>query len=147
MTDSNHPTDHDPSASQPTDESQAGQSAAVDEDHWGDDQHQQPATAARGAPAATQASARQNSTGRLPDEHRVVRLLTWGALGISCVVGIVALIQFYSHATATIATVVTTEYESLFLAGFNLIVLLAAGIAVSLLVRELTDGGAPTAGE
>lgn len=98
-------------------------------------------------PAAGQPD-RQHSVGRnsgregsLPDEQRVIRGLTWGALGIACVVAIGALHQFYFNAAAAIETFVATEYESLFLAGFNLIVLFVAGVVISLLVRELAAGG------
>lgn len=83
--------------------------------------------------------------GRLDTDRDVIRWLAWGGLATACLVAFVALWQFYSHATSAIATFVATEYESLFLAGFNLAVLLAAGIVISLLVRELADedGGSP----
>lgn len=72
--------------------------------------------------------------GRFTDD--VVGMLEWGALIVSGLVALVAFWRFYASTTDAIATFVDPEYEPLFQAGFNLIVLFAAGVAISVLVRR-----------
>jgi len=59
------------------------------------------------------------------------------ALLVLSVLAVVALFQFYTSANAAIGEWIGREFRSLFRAAFNLLVLLAAGIGISLVVREL----------
>lgn len=96
-----------------------------------------------GSPSRTNQSAEDSGFG--PDVD-VIRLLKWGGLGAACLIAGSAYVRFHANATSAIATFAAPEYESLFLAGFNLAVLLAAGVVISLLVRELAgsdDGSMP----
>jgi succinate dehydrogenase hydrophobic anchor subunit len=73
------------------------------------------------------------------DDGRDVReLLLRGTLLVLGVLAVVALFQFYTSANAAIGEWIGREFRSLFRAAFNLLVLLAAGIGISLVVRELT---------
>ena len=68
------------------------------------------------------------------------RMLTygqWAAFALLLLVALIATIRFYFAASATIDTFVTHRYEPLFMAGFNLVVLLACGLGLSALVRRL----------
>lgn len=69
----------------------------------------------------------------------VRNLILRGALVVLGFVAVVALFQFYTSAVAVINEWVGREYRALFRAAFNLVVLLAAGIGISVVVRELTD--------
>lgn len=84
----------------------------------------------------------EESTAEPADEDRDIRtLLLQGALLVLGAVAVVALFQFYISAIAVINEWIAREYRALFRAVFNLVVLLAAGIGISLLVRELNDSG------
>ncbi len=73
------------------------------------------------------------------DDGRDVRtLLLKGALVVLGLLAVVALFQFYTSALSAIDQWIGREYRALFRAAFNLVVLLAAGIGISLVVRELT---------
>ncbi|MFC7027984.1 hypothetical protein ACFQJ5_10905 [Halomicroarcula sp. GCM10025324] len=61
----------------------------------------------------------------------------WAAFAILVLVALVATFQFYFAASAAISEFVTRRYRPLFRAGFNLLVLLASGLGISLLVRRL----------
>lgn len=61
----------------------------------------------------------------------------WIGIGLCVIVALATLEEFYAHATAAIERLVTPEYADLFLAGFNLLLLLLIGLAASLLVRQL----------
>lgn len=60
-----------------------------------------------------------------------------GALVVLVLLAVVALSQFYMSALDVIRTFVADQYRSLFNAAFNLVVLLAAGIGISVVVREM----------
>jgi hypothetical protein len=60
-----------------------------------------------------------------------------GALVVLVLLAIVALFQFYTSALNVIRTFVAPRYRSLFNAIFNLGVLLAAGIGISFVIREM----------
>lgn len=72
------------------------------------------------------------------DGRDVRDLLLRGALLVLSVLAVVALFQFYTSANAAIGEWIGPEFRSLFRAAFNLLVLLATGIGISLVVRELT---------
>ncbi|MDH5019591.1 hypothetical protein [Halobacterium rubrum] len=86
----------------------------------------------------------RGGAGRARDDAGDVRdLILRGALVVLGFVALVAFFQFYTSAVAVIDEWVGREYRALFRAAFNLVVLLAAGIGISVVVRELTgsDGG------
>lgn len=78
----------------------------------------------------------EDSGGALEDAARAV---AWVGLGVSTLTAIVATYLFYAHASSAIATMVPPEQTDLFLAGFNLAVLLVAVAAVLVLVRRLAS--------
>lgn len=67
------------------------------------------------------------------------RVAAWIGLGISILVGVVALFHFYRHAVGTIFALVPEAYQDPFLAGFHLAMLLVAGAAALVLVRTLRE--------
>ena len=88
-----------------------------------DDQHE-------ATPAATDAG---------PDmQTRMIQYAQWAAFALLLLVALVATARLYFAASATIDTFVTRRYRPLFMAGFNLAVLLGCGIGLSVLVRRLT---------
>ena len=82
-------------------------------------------------------SASDSATGLDPRSATVRRYLAWTALGVCSLVAIFALIQFYGSVVDAIELWVDPKYQPLMGAAFNLAVLLASLIGVSLLVREL----------
>ncbi|ODR81982.1 hypothetical protein BG842_10920 [Haladaptatus sp. W1] len=60
-----------------------------------------------------------------------------GGIAVLVLLAVVALFQFYMSALDVIRTFVADQYRSLFNAVFNLVVLLAAGIGISVVVREM----------
>ncbi|WP_276272008.1 hypothetical protein [Haloarcula litorea] len=83
-------------------------------------------------------AAEDDATGGADDDRSVAEYVQWVALGVLVLVAVVATFQLYFAASAAIETFVTRRYRPLFVAGFNLAVLLACGIGVSALVRRLT---------
>lgn len=61
----------------------------------------------------------------------------WAAFAILVLVALIATLQFYFSASAAIDTFVTSRYRPLFTAAFNLVVVLACGLGISVLVRRL----------
>ncbi|MCD2203439.1 hypothetical protein [Halobacterium sp. KA-6] len=72
------------------------------------------------------------------DGRNVRDLLLRGTLLVLGVLAVVALFQFYTSANAAIGQWIGPDFRSLFRAVFNLVVLLAAGLGISLVVRELS---------
>ncbi|MFC6865098.1 hypothetical protein ACFQGE_16745 [Halomicroarcula sp. GCM10025817] len=71
-------------------------------------------------------------------EDRSIRTYAmWAAFAILVLVALVATFQFYFAASAAITEFVTRRYRPLFRAGFNLVIVLACGLGISLLVRRL----------
>ncbi|SEW27358.1 hypothetical protein [Halobacterium jilantaiense] len=87
-------------------------------------------------------SGRRTADSARDDRSDVRDLILRGALVVLGFVAVVALVQFYTSAVAVINEWVGREYRALFRAAFNLVVLLAAGIGISAVVRELTGGDA-----
>jgi len=104
-----------------------------------------PPTAETDTEDGSDGSARRTASNAHEDGSDVRDLILRGALVILGLVAVVALVQFYTSAVAVIDEWVGREYRALFRAAFNLVVLLAAGIGISAVVRELTgdDGDAP----
>lgn len=63
----------------------------------------------------------------------------WGVLLVLALLSAIATLQFYSNVSRAIDIWVAREYVPLFQAGFNLIILLAAIVGISLLVRRLSE--------
>lgn len=72
-----------------------------------------------------------------PDGLASREYLLKGALVVLVLIAVFALFQFYTSMVATINEWVAPEFRPVFRAAFNLVVLLAAGIGISLTVREL----------
>ncbi|QSW99931.1 hypothetical protein [Haloterrigena alkaliphila] len=88
-------------------------------------------------PSATAGTTTDSGGGLDPQSETVRRYLAWAALGICSILAVFALIQFYGSVTAAIDLWVAPKYQPLMGAAFNLAVLLASLIGVSLVVREL----------
>lgn len=74
-------------------------------------------------------------------ERDTRELLLRGALVVLGLIAALALVQLYGSIGAVINEWVAREYRPLFRAALNLVVLLGAGIGISLVVRELTADG------
>ena len=74
---------------------------------------------------------------RSPDAGDFVEKLYWAGLGVAVLFGAFALFRFYASVSAAIDLWVAPEVEPILQAAFHLVVLLAAGIVGSLLVRRL----------
>jgi hypothetical protein len=88
-------------------------------------------------PSETQA-AEDSPESDTDTSHRMVRYAQWAAFAFLLLVALLATLRLYFAMSATIDTFVTRRYRPLFMAGFNLAVLLGCGIGLSALVRRLT---------
>ncbi|MBX0294229.1 hypothetical protein [Haloarcula nitratireducens] len=84
-------------------------------------------------PSSDAKDADDNDAGRSAVEY-----LEWGALTVLALVALVATFRLYFSVSAAVDTFVTRRYRPLFMAGFNLVVLLACGIGLSTVVRRLS---------
>ncbi len=73
-----------------------------------------------------------------PQSSTVRRYLAWGTLAVCSLLALFALVQFYGSMTAAIDLWVEPRHQPLMRAAFNLVVLLASLVGVSLVVRELS---------
>ena len=87
----------------------------------------------------TDADASTADRNRTRSGRDVVEYVQWGTLVVLVGLSVVALLQFYSSASAAIATWVAPAYEPAFQAAFNLVVLLVCAAGISVLARELRD--------
>jgi hypothetical protein len=62
----------------------------------------------------------------------------WAVFIVLVVLAIVATFQFYTNASRAIRIWAAHDWEPLFLMAFNLLMLLASGLGVSILARRLT---------
>lgn len=69
--------------------------------------------------------------------YAAVEYLQFAAIGVLVLVALVATFRLYFSVSAAVDTFVTRRYRPLFMAGFNLVVLLGCGIGLSALVRRL----------
>jgi len=76
-------------------------------------------------------------TDRLANRDAVTYLY-WAALAMLGLLAAIALVQFYLSASRAVSVWVNREYRPVFQAMFNLVVLLGAGVGVSLVLRRLT---------
>lgn len=72
---------------------------------------------------------------------RFKRYVDYAVLAGLLLLAFVAVVQFYFAASSAIGTWVTYEYRAPFRAAFNLVVLLLAGLGVSLQLRRLGGDG------
>lgn len=72
------------------------------------------------------------------DTETIRRYLAWGALVVCSLLAVYALVQFYGSVGDAIGLWVDPRYQPLIRAAFNLAVLLASLIGVSLVLRELS---------
>lgn len=68
----------------------------------------------------------------------LVRYLHWALFAILILVVLVATFRFYFAASNAVNELVSDRFRPLFQAGFNLAVILAAGVGLSVLVRRMT---------
>lgn len=80
----------------------------------------------------------RDATDESTDDSALGRNLYRAGLGLFVLLAVVAVIQLYASANATINTFVTREYRSLFRMAFNLAVLLVSGAGISWCVRALS---------
>ena len=78
------------------------------------------------------------SSGDGDTAERMLRYAQWTAFALLALVALIATIRLYFAVSATVDTFVTRRYRPLFMAGFNLAVLLSCGLGLSALVRRLT---------
>ncbi|WP_018258648.1 hypothetical protein [Halomicrobium katesii] len=70
--------------------------------------------------------------------QRVIDALQWAAFAMLILVALIATLQFYFAASNAIRNFVTPDYRPLFQAIFNLVILLASALGLSVLVRRIT---------
>ncbi|MDX1744454.1 MAG: hypothetical protein R3324_00835 [Halobacteriales archaeon] len=63
--------------------------------------------------------------------------LEWAGVVILGLLAVIATFRFYNAASRAIGRLVSPEYEPLFQAGFNLVILLLAVAGISVLTRRL----------
>lgn len=74
------------------------------------------------------------------DSRDLSSSLEWAALLVLGLLAVIATFRFYLAASTAIGRLVSSEYEPLFQAGFNLVILLLAITGISLLTRRLVLG-------
>ncbi|MDS0258755.1 hypothetical protein NDI56_05035 [Haloarcula sp. S1CR25-12] len=80
------------------------------------------------------------STGHSDTEtsRQMVRTAQWAAFALLVLVALLATVRLYFAVSTAVETFVTRRYRPLFMAGFNLVVLLCCVGGLSALVRRLT---------
>lgn len=82
-----------------------------------------------------------NSTGAramIGGSRSLVEYVQWGLLAVLLLLVLIATFRFYFSASTAVDRFVTRQYRPLFQAAFNLVILLIAGVGLSLLVRRLS---------
>jgi hypothetical protein len=115
-------TETDPHHDQPADESAAS------------DTPDQPADAGTDS---TPETAEGDSASDDAWVERFKRVVAWGLFVVVMLVVLVATFRLYFAASTAVDTLVATQYRPLFQAGFNLLVLLVCGVALSWLVTRM----------
>ena len=92
-------------------------------------------TETESTPTTTEPTAAEPTT----DDGNISRTLHWAALCGLVLLAAIATLQFYLSGSRAIRIWVAPEYEPLFQAAFNLVLLLVCGIGISLLVRRLSE--------
>jgi len=68
----------------------------------------------------------------------IITYAQWAAFAILVLVALVATFRFYFATSNAINNFVTRQYRPIFQAVFNLVILLASGLGLSVLVRRIT---------
>jgi hypothetical protein len=82
------------------------------------------------------AGERDDDGGRLPDGDGTA-YLKWAAFVLLGLIAAIALFRFYFAASNTISIWISPDFEPMFQAAFNLVVLLAAGAGLAKLARHI----------
>jgi hypothetical protein len=96
-------------------------------------------TAPEGA-VETAPTGQAEGSGELADDdgRDLVTLVEWAAFGVLCLLALVATFRFYFATSNAIRIWFSRDFVPIFQAVFNLLVLVASGIGISVLVRRLT---------
>ncbi|MDG5774853.1 hypothetical protein VB773_15325 [Haloarculaceae archaeon H-GB2-1] len=65
--------------------------------------------------------------------------IQWAAFGILALLALVATFRFYMAASRAISIWISSDFEPIFQAIFNLAILAAAALGLSILARRLTE--------
>ncbi|WP_436931141.1 hypothetical protein [Halosimplex halobium] len=96
------------------------------------------ARSADGGGAVGQASDRDGpGTGGSEDGRDIVGYVQWAAFAILCLLALVATFRFYFAASEAIRVWFSPDFVPVFQAVFNLVVLAASAIGISVLVRRI----------
>ena len=90
-------------------------------------------------PTPTTAEPTTNTADPTNDDRDITTTLYWGALVGFVLLAAVAALRFYLSGSRAISVWVSPEYEPLFQAAFNLVLLLVSGVGISLVVRRLSE--------
>lgn len=74
-------------------------------------------------------------------ESSMTRYLFWGAFGLLSVLAVVATAGLYVSVSSTIDVWIGSDYEPVFRALFNLVVVLVCALGLSLLLRRIDISG------
>jgi len=69
--------------------------------------------------------------------QKMVTYAQWAMFALLVIVAVMATVRLYFAASAAIETFITRRYRPLFMAGFNVAVLLGCGLGLSALLRRL----------
>jgi len=135
MTDNDTQSDEkatdDPAAdAQATDETGADETTAFDSDGDVTDD-----TGTEGVTTETEEATTQTDESQ---DGGIVTYIQWAAFVILALVALVATFRFYFAISNAINNFVTRQYRPIFQAVFNLVILLASGLGLSVLVRRIT---------
>ena len=74
------------------------------------------------------------------DEGRSpAKYLYWGTFAVLLLLALVAVVRFYMSASQAISIWIAPDFEPIFQSGFNLAVLFACALGLSVLVRRMRD--------
>jgi len=94
-------------------------------------------TATTDEPADEQSASPRTDRRDADTAQRMVRYAQWAAFALLLLVALLATVRLYFAVSATVNTFITRRYRPLFMAGFNLAVVLASAVGLSTLVRRL----------
>lgn len=87
--------------------------------------------------SASRDPAFDDNDGPIDRERSITEYAQWAMFGVLVLVGVIATLRFYFAASAAIDQFVARAYRPLFNAAFNLLIVLACALGVSVLVRRL----------
>jgi hypothetical protein len=89
---------------------------------------------ATGPANATDGGAMDFDAGRSPAKY-----LYWGTFAVLLLLALVAVVRFYMSASQAISIWIAPDFEPIFQSAFNLAVLFACALGLSVLVRRMRD--------